>query len=60
MNILDAITRYKELNVKNHTNHGLIPKENDEIYKLRKYIEENICEALVNGYKLVYDKNDNI
>lgn len=60
MNILDAINRYKELNVKNRTNNGLIPKENDEIYKLRKYIEENICEALVNGYKLVYDKNDNI
>jgi len=59
MNILDAINRYKELNVKNHTNNGLISKENNEIYKLRKYIEENICEALVNGYKLVYDKNDN-
>ena len=60
MNILDAINRYKELNVKNRTNHGLIQKENDEIYKLRKYIEENICEVLVNGYTLVYDKNDSI
>ena len=60
MNIVEAVNRYKELSIKNREKGGLIPTEANESYKLQKYIEENICDALLNGYKLVYDSNDDM
>lgn len=59
MNIIDAIKRYKELNDKNKHNGGLIVSEANEHYRLLKYIEEHIIEAIDEGYILVFNKDDN-
>ncbi len=58
MTILDAIKRYRELSIKNRRNRGLLPTENDEIFKLQKFIEEHIIEAINEGYVLVFNSDE--
>ena len=54
MNIIDAIDEYKSLKEK-----GLLtPEEDNKRFRLEQYIKDNIVEALLNDYQLVYRHNN--
>ena len=54
MNIIEAIEEYKQLKSKD----GLLPSEDNRRFRLEQYIKDNIIEALLDGYQLVYRPNE--
>lgn len=52
-NIIEIIEEYLQLKEKNKKNNGLSFKECSRYLKLQKYIQDNIINALSNGYTLI-------